>query len=300
MMIHGTGTPPYSTNANASGSNSPANAPPPYSLFPDQPQQPRVTEGDAADLVLRYLANDLGYDQRNRTSVLERVIRIHNAMAENAADQLVLAGQDDFAAKFPKLNQWIDKKLSFLNHNQLMEFAFASGHFNEYSQAHEYNRGNLKSTITDFFQRYFSQEGLDSGVTKLDLLQSTNILYQNSEQLAKFTEVYSDVSCLEVIKAMEESADSSNFNFPAALPIARNIGISWRIFTISLGHPFNSNYADQTYNNCGRNILKTMLTILHDFSLHGRPTEDLIDKLTPTFIGRTDLSEGLAKALQRS
>ena len=295
--IHTTGT-PYPPNV--SGSNSSGNAPP-CRMVPGQPLQPRVTEVEAARSMLDGVAK-LGYDQLNRGSVLRYAIQIHNL--ENPADQIVLAEQDFFTVRFPKLHQWIDQKLSFLEPDQVFEFAFASSHLSEYSHAQERCRGNPDETRIEFFHRYFCQEGLDAGVKKLQLLKTTNIIYKCQESQLKEVSLDSQ-QCLEQLEQLEQigvtedSADLSHFNFPAALPIAKGVACEWKKFTRLL-RVSDSKYVDTIDKKYPGDVSKAMLTVLHEFACRGGHTRQLVEKLQHPVLGRIDLALSLGEALQMS
>lgn len=287
---------PFATSASSrpfatSGSNPATAAPPPYSPFPVEPQ---LSVGQAATLAFNKL-HEVGYDPRNRKPILECMIRIHNAMAENSADRLVLAEQDDFTARYPKLDKWIETKLAFLDIRKVIQFAFVSGHLSEYYEAEDFCRGKVDETRIDFFRRYFSQEGKDAGVAKLDLLESTNIIYQ--KDIACLYKAYDGCTYLEPITASEESVVFSQFNFPVAFRVLSDACTQWKDVARKMLEIFSEDYVRKIETECKGNVTKAMLTVLHKIACSGKQTNELVNVLTN--IGRKDLSEKLEEALQR-
>ncbi|MGI2030170.1 hypothetical protein [Endozoicomonas acroporae] len=300
IMIWGNNTPTFSaaSTSNFQGSESQFHLLPDQAYWPGQSQQPKVSIEQAAKLLLEGL-NNLGYDQQSRTPVLKRVIEKHNAMAKTPANRLVLAEQDNFATRFPKLDQWIVNKLSFLSHKQLIVFAFASRHFNQYSEARENNQSSLEKTRIEFFRHYFSQEGLTAGLEKLDLLRSCEIIHQN--QMFQLDDVGTDLlDHLEPITATGESLDLSNFNFPVALRIVGENPTIWKRLALSIGAHFDLEYIRRIEDECLNDIKKAMLTFLNDFALRGYETSVLIKHLESGTVGRSDLAKKLTMALQNS
>ncbi|WP_422459596.1 hypothetical protein [Endozoicomonas sp. ALB115] len=288
---------PAASNSNSQGSESPFHLLP-EAYWPGQPKQPKVSIEQAAKLLLDGLKN-LDYEQESQTAVLKRVIEKHNDMAKTPANRLVLAEQDNFATRFPKLDQWIVNKLSFLSPKQLIAFAFASRHFNQYSEACENNQGSLEKTRIEFFRHYFSQEGLKAGLEKLDLLRSCEIIHEN--QMFQLDDVCPDLlDHLEPITATGESLYLSDFNFPVALRIVGEVPTLWKRLALSIGDPFNFQYTRKVEFECPNDFTKAMLTFLNDLALRGYETSVLIDPLKSNVISRVDLADKLKMALENS
>ncbi|WP_257264020.1 death domain-containing protein [Endozoicomonas sp. ONNA2] len=269
----------------------PTEPPPSYTPYPVE----RQSEGQAATYVHDKL-REVSHNPNFRKLVLERVIKIHNESADYSADRIMLAGQDDFTVKYPEFDKWIEKKLAFLDNRDVINFAFASGHLREYYQAEDFFRGNADNIRINFFRRYFSLEGKDSGFAKLTLLQSSNIIYKL--QIPSLEDAYLDCPYLEpVAPSAQQSVDCCQFNFPAAFEVITDAASQWRDLAFIMSEFFPGVEVDKIRSECRGNVTKALLTVLDKIARSGMRTDELTDVLIA--IGRTDLSEKLQNRLQR-
>ncbi|MBO9496899.1 hypothetical protein J7438_22830 [Thalassotalea sp. G20_0] len=265
-----------------------AEPPPAYSQYPE-----RQSAGQATTFVYNKLS-EVSHDASFRKEILKRVIEVHNTMVENSADRLELVWQNDFTARYPKLDKWIEKKLAFLDNRELINFAFASSHLEEYYQAEDFCPGKVDKIRIDFFRRYFSLEGKNNGMKKLNLLESTEIIFQR--KIASLRAALQDEPYLEPIAASEQPPYCSQFNFPVALKVIGDASSNWKALARTMCEIFPRDEVDKIDSECIGNVTKALLTVLNKIACSGKRTEELVDVLKQ--IGRTDISERLQKALQ--
>ena len=265
--------------------NHPTGALQPYS----ETAGPRPTEVEAATTLIQQMSG-MGFSHPECKPILMRLISLYNDMAERPEDWLLLAGQDEFSACYPKLNQWINSKLDFLDHDQVFKLAFVSGHFGEYQSAQGSSR-SVEETRRGFFRRYFQQEGKENGLKKLDLLNSLGIL--KASQVSKLMEAsFEGHSELEQITATKEPIQ---FDFAGVFKIVTQASAEWKSLAYRLGEPINHSYVEKLSKDCLGSCQKAMLTMLNDFALHGRAEYELIAPLER--MGKNNLAQKLNRYL---
>ncbi|WP_257264367.1 death domain-containing protein [Endozoicomonas sp. ONNA2] len=232
----------------------------------------------------------MGYDPG---SVLRRAIQIYNI--ENPADPIVVVEPDVFTTRFPNLKLWINEEFAFLTSDQVFEFAFATGKLSELSEVEDRHRDPAE-VRNQFFQRYFCQEGLQTGFEKLQLLTSTGIL-TNDIQKSQLDKAISRHQHLERIGVIEKPQNLSNFNFPAVLPVAREFAVNWTRLARSLHKFIDPSDVERISSRYPQNIVKATLTFLHEFACNNGKIQDLIPKLKAPFLGKVALAEKLEEIL---
>ncbi|WP_257263465.1 death domain-containing protein [Endozoicomonas sp. ONNA2] len=250
----------------AFGPNHPTGAPPPYS----ESATPRPTEVEAARTLMNQMSG-MGFSHPECKPILVRLIGLYNALAERTEDKLLLAAQDEFSACYPKLNHWINSNLVFLRDNQVFELAFVSGRLSEYQNA-QVNSNSVDQTRTDFFRRYFQQEGTTNGLQKLGLLGSLDILY--ATQHASMYATYQGRPELELITATQETI---KFDFAGVFKIVTEVSAEWRWLARGLGN--DEPYIKKVFSDCKGSCQKAVLTVVNDFALHGGTEYELIPAL---------------------
>lgn len=273
----GSGVPyPQSGNSRA--------APPVYTPFAVGEQQNPV---DIAKRMYRSIEHMPGPQKKE---IVMRLIAIHNA-STTLNDQISLPEQDDFKAQYPKLNQWIENKLNFLEYEQIAAFAFVSGHFSEFKQAKYSFPTNTDKMRCEFFRNYFQKEGCGQGVQKLDSMRDCSILY--AAGLEKLDRAMSAFDVEPIEEASEQSAESL-FDYPLVYKIiGRKLNSTSRDLSFIFGEYELFDQVKHEYPN--KSEIQVMAT-LHFLACTGIKTDDLIKALKDC--GRVDLGNKLERALQ--
>ena len=261
--------------------------PPAYSVVDPNPQQQPFNEVRLANDILEMIAH---LSSERKKSVLQRVIRIHNACAPTQTDQILLAKPAGFSELYPRLDQLI-KKLEFISNSSVGYFAFACGLYSEYCEIKTTAESAQRKTA--FFQKYFEIEGSDAGIAKLQRFKSCDILFPSD--LEKLNRVLDNVD-VECLPATPVESVNPNFDYPLVLAIVvNNMGGFDIRFAGNLG--FNGDQLERLNGVVGKQESQSgYLIMLHTFAQQGHSTGALLDPLELS--SRRDLKENLKKALE--
>ena len=262
-------------------------APPAYSEWDPNDQQRAQSDISLAKAMLRMIEIQPLVNQRR---IIERMIILFNASAPNLSDRIVLANSGGFAEQYPRLNELI-KKLDFIPRAKVGYFAFVCGLYSQYCEAKTSSPSVAQARIA-FFQKFFQIQGSDEGIKKLHLFKSCDILYPKNKE--KLTAILEDVD-VECLPRTLEKPINPQFDYQLVFTkVVNKLGDHNGLFRkLNLSDDEFDRLCEQAGEKEGRSEL---LIMLHEVAQQGRPTSDLLQALKK--ISRTDLSEGLAKALR--
>lgn len=261
-------------------------APPAYSEWDPNDQQRAQGDIRLAQAMLRMIEDQ---PLVNKKSIIKRMIVMFNASAPTLSDRIVLADAEGFAEQYPRLNQLI-KDLDFIPRARVGYFAFVCGLYSEYCEAKTSSRSVMQARIA-FFQKFFQLEGSDAGIAKLELFKTCDILYPKDKE--KLTAILDAVD-VEYLPVTSAGPVNPQFDYQLVYTkVVNKLGNHNSLFhKLELSDEEFERLCEQAGEQEGRSEL---LIMLHEVAQRGKTAADLLQPLKD--ISRTDLSQGLAKAL---